>query len=130
MQARMDIATSPPIWIAATAATTLAFWTCFGACVDTPQPPSLPQAKIVAAWDPLQCGEPHRVAVELEDDAGVPLSMSAPCSLGGLTLDAPHFGVYRGRIYAWQLGQPERSIADVHLIVDEPIVRWDVETPR
>jgi hypothetical protein len=130
MAPRMNIATSPSIWIATTFATTLAFWTCFGACVDAPLPPGPPQAKIVAAWDPLACGEPHRVAVELEDDAGAPLSASAPCSIGGLTIDAPHFGVYRGRIYAWQLGEPERSSVDVHLVVDEPIVRWDVATPR
>ena len=126
----MTIATSPSLWILTTFAATFGFWTCFGACVDAPLPRSPPQAKVVAAWDPLVCGDPHRVVVELEDDDGVPLSVSAPCTLGGLTIDAPHFGVYRGRIYAWELGKPERSFASVHLIVDEPIVRWDVETPR
>jgi hypothetical protein len=126
----MDIASSPSIWLLSTAALTCCFWTCFGACVDAPMPDGPPQAKIVAAWDPLACGVAHRVAVELEDDAGAPLAASTACSLGSLTLEAPHFGVYRGLIYAWELGVGERSAAQVHLIVDESIVRWDVETPR
>jgi hypothetical protein len=99
-------------------------------CVDSPLPDGPPASKIVATWDPLQCGDPHRVAVDLEDTEGAPISASTNCNLGSLTLDAPHFGVYRGRIYAWQLGIGERSPADVHLVVDEPIVRWDVATPR
>jgi hypothetical protein len=85
---------------------------------------------VVAAWDPLQCGEPHRVVIELEDDAGVPLSASAPCALGELTLDAPAFGRYRGRIYAWSPAEPERSVAPVELIIDTPVLRWIVPTPR
>ena len=96
----MNIATSPSLWIVTTLAVTFTFWTCFGACVDVPRSPPVPDAKIVAAWDPLACGEPHRIVVELEDEAGVPLSASAPCSLGGLVLDPPHFGTYRARIYA------------------------------
>ncbi|MEO8841765.1 MAG: hypothetical protein ABI591_13670 [Kofleriaceae bacterium] len=108
----------------------LALVACLAGCVDSPLPDGPPASKIVATWDPLQCGDPHRVAVELEDTEGAPLSGSTNCGLGSLTLDAPHFGVYRGRIYAWQLGIGERSPADVHLIVDEPIVRWNVTTPR
>ena len=99
-------------------------------CVDSPLPQGPPASKIVAAWDPLSCGDPHRVAVELEDTAGAPISASTNCNVGSLALDAPHFDVYRGRIYAWQLGTGERSTQDVHLVVDEPIVRWDVATPR
>src|SRR5512146_180969 len=102
----MNAALEPSIWIVSTLAATLGFWTCFGACVDAPAPPPLPQARIVAAWDPLACGEePHRVVVELVDEAGAPLSVSAPCTIGGLTIDAPHFGVYRGRVYAWTLAE-------------------------
>jgi len=118
-------------WIAAPLAATCVFWTCFGACVMPPPPADEPpQARLVAAWDPLACGEPHRVVVELEDDAGVPLSVSAPCVLGSLTLDAPHLGIYHGRIYAWILGEAIRSIAPVVLSIDAPIVQWVVPTPR
>ena len=100
-------------------------------CVQSPVPEDgPPDSKIVASWDPLQCGAPHRVAVELEDTEGAPISASTNCAVGSLTLDARHFGVYRGRIYAWELGTGERSAEDVHLVVDEPIVRWDVETPQ
>ncbi len=100
-------------------------------CVQSPLPEDgPPESKIVVSWDPLKCGDPHRVAVELEDTDGAPISASTNCVLGSLTLDVRHFGVYRGRIYAWELGIGERSAEDVHLVVDEPIVRWDVETPR
>jgi hypothetical protein len=118
------------IWIGSTIAATFAFWTCFGACVDTPLPPSPPEARIVVAWDPLACGTPHRVAVELEDEDGARLMVSTACELGLLMVDAPHFGIYRGRIYAWSLGEPERSIVPVQLVVDQPIVRWNVMTPK
>jgi hypothetical protein len=50
--------------------------------------------------------------------------------VGELTLDAPIFGRYRGRIYAWSLGEPERSAAPVELIVDAPVLRWVVPTPQ
>jgi hypothetical protein len=130
---RMDIA-HPVVpvfaWITSTTLATVAFWCLFGACVDQPMPRDEPQARVVASWDPLQCGDPHRVVVELEDDDGVPLSASAPCALGELTLDAPTFGRYRGRIYAWALGDPERSVAPVELIIDAPVLGWVVPTPR
>ncbi len=128
----MTIATteSVSVWILTTIAATIGFWSCFGACVDTPDPPSPPKAKIVAACDPLGCGAPHRVVVELEDDVGAPLSLSTPCTLGSLTIDIPHFGIYTGRIYSWTLGEPDRSITPVELVVDQPITRWDVETPQ
>jgi len=67
--------------------------------------------------------------VELADDAGAQLSVSAPCTLGGLTIDVPHFGTYHGRVYAWTLGEPDRSIATADLAVDVPVVQWAVETP-
>jgi hypothetical protein len=101
------------------------------ACIDSPPGPTAPSgAKIVVQWDPLACGTPHRIAVELEDEEGLPLSSSAPCALGGLSLGAPHYGVYTGRAYAWTAGQPIRSITPAWIVVDEPIVRWIVETPR
>ena len=103
-------------------------------CVDMTMPDVEPQARLIAAWDPLDCGEPHRVVFELEDERGVPLSRSAPCVVGGVSLDVPHWGIYRGRIYAWEL-QPSaeseiRSEVAVRLEVDSPIVHWYVETPR
>lgn len=129
----MDVAhpvVSVSAWVSSTTLATIAFWSLFGACVDAPLDRGEPQARVVASWDPLQCGDPHRVVVELEDEAGIPLSASAPCSLGELTIDAPRFGLYRGRIYAWVLGETERSIAPVELIVDAPVLRWVVPTPR
>ena len=117
-------------WIGSTSLATVPFWSVFGACVDAPLPRDEPQARVVAAWDPLQCGEPHRVVIELEDDAGIPLSSSAPCALGELTLDAPRMGRYRGQIYAWTLDDTVRSTTAVELSVDAPVMRWVVPTPR
>ena len=126
----MRFETSPLSWLLCTVVLTAAFWTCFGACVDSPMADGPPQAKIIATWDPLQCGDPHRVAVDLADDAGAPLSSSTICAAGGLTLDAPHFGAWHGRIYAWTLGVGEHATEPVTLAVDEPIVHWSVDTPR
>jgi hypothetical protein len=117
------------IWVLSPWFASFVFWSVFGACVDVPPPEPIPQAKLVATWDPLRCGSPHRVALELEDDDGAMLSLSAPCTLGGLTLDVPHFGVYRGRVYAWTLGEPERTIAPVQLAIDEAIVRLTLSQP-
>jgi len=111
-----------------------AFWIGFVACIDAPLPDTPSVARIVTAWDPLACGDPHRVVVELEDDDGTRLSASTTCAHGSLSLDAPHFGIYRGRIYAWQQvehAEPEiRSEMPIRLTVDEPVVRWWVMTPR
>jgi hypothetical protein len=100
------------------------------ACLDGPSFESPRSARIVVSWDPLACGSPHRVAVELEDEEGAPLSSSVPCALGAVVLQAPHYGVYLGRVYAWTAGEPIRSITPVRLQVDEPIVRWLVATPK
>ena len=104
------------------------------ACVDMEVPDVEPQARLVAVWDPLLCGEPHRVAFELEDERGAPLSRSVPCALGGMTLDVPHWGVYRGRLFAWDL-EPSaeaviRSVVAVRIEIDAPVIHWFVETPR
>lgn len=108
----------------------LAFWAVFGACVaGVPDPPE-PAARLIASWDPLSCGVPHRVVVELEDEDGVPMSASAPCWLGGIAFDVPHWGIYSGRIYTWVQGAPIRSERHVNLAIDAPIVRWQVETPQ
>ena len=107
------------------------FWAAFVACIDSPPATdAMASARVVVQWDPLACGAPHRIAIELEDEEGRPLSSSAPCALGGLSLGVPHFGVYLGRVYAWTAEQPIRSVMPVRIDVDEPIVRWQVATPE
>lgn len=101
-----------------------------GACLDEPLPPGPAAARLVVGWDPLACGDPHRVALELDDDSGARQSVSAPCNLGGLSLGVSHYGSYRGRIYAWALDAPARSIVPVDLTIDQPIVEWFVATPQ
>jgi hypothetical protein len=95
-----------------------------------PLPASPSVARLVAGWDPLACGDPHRVVLELMDDEGAASSASAPCNLGGVTIDVGHLGSYRGRIYAWSLDAPIRSITPVDVAIDQPIVDWFVATPQ
>jgi hypothetical protein len=102
----------------------------FGACLDEPLPPAPSAAQLVIGWDPLGCGDPHRVAIDLEDDSGASLSGSAPCNLGRLGLGISHFGAYRGRIYAWALDAPAGPSAPVELTIDQAIVEVFVATPR
>jgi len=119
------------MWIGSPWLATAAVWTVFVACIDAPADPVAPAARVVGTWDPVTCGEPHRVAIELEDEDGYRVSGSTRCALGSLAINAPHFGIYRGRIYAWALDEPTiRSITPLEITVDEPIVRWFVETPR
>jgi len=110
---------------------TLLFWLAFTACIDSPPDledgPSV--ARVIVQWDPLACGPPHRVAVELEDEAGVRLSSSTPCNAGSLAIDTLHFGLYYGRVYAWEAGEDIRSVTPVRLVVDEVVVRWLIATP-
>lgn len=98
-------------------------------CIDfSPGEPL--QARVVVYWDPLSCGEPHRVAVALEDDSGAQVSGSVPCALGELALDVPHFGTYHGWSYARAVGQATRSFAPIDVAVDATVVRQPIETPR
>lgn len=106
-----------------------AVWSALSACIDQPPEAGAAVARLVAAWDPLACGDPHRVVLELDDGAGEGRSVSAPCNLGGLTVDLPHLGSYQGRIYAWALGAPVRSEAPVEVTIDQPVVQWFVATP-
>ena len=107
----------------------VAFWFAFGACVaNVPDEPE-PVSRLIASWDPLGCGEPHRVVLELEDEDGNPITSSTPCWLGGLAVDLPRWGWYTGRIYTWVLDQPIRSIRNVTIAVDAAIIRWQVITP-
>jgi hypothetical protein len=111
----------------------VAAWAALAACIDAPPEPRLSLARLVVAWDPLACGDPHRLVVELRDDAGAVVSASTPCSLGTLAIDVAHFGSYRARIYAWVLDPTARPPAPderiVELTIDQPIARWDVMVP-
>ena len=120
---RIAVLVAPP-WLA-----TIVFWSAFAACIDAPESDDASVARVMVVWDPLACGAPHRVVVELEDYEGAKLSSSAPCNAGSIAIDTPHFGLYYGRIYAWELGPEIRSITPVRLFVDEAITRWVVNTP-
>ena len=119
-------------WSISSWAASAAFWLAFGACVAPEPPHGAPQARVIVEWDPTACGEPHRVAAELlaEGDVGAPLSVSAPCELGGATFEAIAYGSYRGRVYAWQLGEAIRSVAPLEIEADSKVVRIEVATPR
>ena len=99
--------------------TTIVVLPLLASCIDAPyEPAPLPTvARVIASWDPLACGERTRVALELEDESGATLARSAPCALGGLMLDVAHYGVY--------FGTPGAD----RLIVDEPMVYWQVSVP-
>ncbi len=88
------------------------------ACADEPLPPDSPSARVIASWDPLACGEPHRVAIELDGNGGE-LDDSAPCALGSLVFDVAELGDYRVRI-----GERE-----LELSVDQPVVELEVAPP-
>lgn len=105
-------------------------WATFAACVDEPLAPSSSVARLVTVWDPLACGEPHRIVIELEDEDGAKRSASTPCNLGGVTVDVSHLGLYRGRVYAWAIDAAIRSIMPLELSIDEAIVHWFIATPR
>lgn len=123
MRSLLPVSWSP--WFAAALACVV-----LAACIDAPPEVSPGAARLVTAWDPLACGDPHRVVVELADDSGAPISASTPCNLGGLTLDVSHLGSYRGRIYAWALAAAIRSITPLELTIDQPIVHYLVPTPQ
>ena len=88
------------------------------ACVDEPLPPDSPSARVIASWDPLACGEPHRIAIELAG-SDAELDDSAPCALGSLVLDVPAFGTYRVSI-----GERERELS-----IDQAVVELEVAPP-
>ena len=88
-----------------------------------------PASRLVAMWDPLTCISPHRVVLELEDEAGAAVSTSAPCAIGSLSIDLPMWGVYYGRFYGWELGQPIRGVAPVTIMIDAPVIRWQLSAP-
>ena len=105
---------------------TAIFWTIFGACVGPPGDARPPLARLVVSWDPLACGDPHELELELVLDGGAtaPRSASAPCEAGGLIFDAAQLGLYRGRIYSSRAEMPASS--SVAITIDAPLVRWEV----
>jgi hypothetical protein len=111
-------------------AATLAFWSFFGACVAAGPPNGAPTAHVIVDWDPTACGPRHRVVLELAVANSPPLSVASPCELGSAELDGVLYGSYDGRLYAWALGEDVRSVAPVHVDVDERVIRWTAETPR
>ena len=88
-----------------------------------------PAARVIALWDPLHCTDDHRVVVELEDDDGIRVSRSAPCGIGSVTLDVPHWGFYLGQCYAWSAGKATVRATDLSLAVDAAIVHWQIVNP-
>src|SRR3954462_11330736 len=96
----------------------VAAWTALAACIDAPPEPRMSPGRLVVGGDPLAGGEPHRLVVELRDDAGAVLSASTPCSLGTLAIDVAHFGSYRARIYPWVLDSTARPSGPGERIVD------------
>ena len=82
-------------------------------------------SRVIASWEPERCtNDRQRVVVELEDDAGLRVTSSASCRAGALALDLLAWGRYRGRVYAWMLGEPVRAATMVSLTVDAPLVHW------
>ena len=51
-----------------------------------------------------------------------------PCELGGVSLDVPHWGVWRGRIYAWRAGPDIRSVLARQM--DPPLFPVPMRTMR
>lgn len=99
-------------------------------CASCLAPGNPIQARVIVYWDPVSCGAPHRVGVDLEDDSGAQLTPSAPCEAGELAVDVPHLGEYRGWIYAHALGETAHVVASIELAVDTVVVRFPIETPR
>ncbi|MGE0546927.1 MAG: hypothetical protein AB7O24_04990 [Kofleriaceae bacterium] len=107
----------------------LGFWSAFACITSVPDPDDSPAVDLVVSWDPTACGSPHRVVVELEADSGAQIGTSTLCAIGQLALAIPEFGVYRGRVFSWQLGHPIRSIMPVTISLDTRLVRWEIATP-
>lgn len=105
-------------------------WLACAACMGAPPDGEEPVARLVITWDPRACRGAYRVVVEIGDGSGDDARTSAPCALGGVAVDLPALGVYRGRIYAWSATSAIRSISPLEITVDQPIVHHTVEAPR
>ena len=101
-------------------------------CATTDEPLEVvPQSQLVASWDSEPCRKDgHIVVIDLEDEGGAAVSAWAPCFLGTVSLDVVHWGVYRGRVFAWTPDESIRSVSKVRVDVDAPVIYWTVVTPR
>ncbi len=102
------------------------------ACATTDETlEAAPQSQLVASWDSGPCRkDAHFIVIDLEDDGGAPVSAWAPCFLGTLSVDILHWGVYRGRVFAWTPDESIRSVSQVRVDIDAPVIYWTVATPR
>lgn len=108
----------------------VAFVLVLGGCLATlPDDDTPPASRVIVQWNPLECGTPHRVVLELEHEDGTDASSSVPCILGSLTVDLSQWGIYFGRFYGWELGVPIRGVEPVTLTVDAPVVHWQLLEP-
>lgn len=99
---------------------------CLSTVPDDDEPPA---SRVIVQWNPLECGEPHRVVLELEHEDGTDASSSVPCILGSLTLELGQWGIYFGRFYGWEAGVPIRGVEAVTLTVDAPVIHWQLTEP-
>ncbi len=99
---------------------------CLAALPDNDGPPA---SRVIVQWNPLACGAPHRVVLELEHEDGTEASSSAPCSLGSMTIDLVQWGIYFGRFYGWEAGSPIRRVEPITLTVDAPVIHWQLADP-
>jgi hypothetical protein len=99
---------------------------CLATLPDDDEPPA---SRVIVQWDPLDCGPPHRVVLELQHEDGTDASSSVPCILGSLSIDLRQWGIYFGRFYGWEAGSPIRRIEPVTLTVDAPLIHWQLVEP-
>ena len=109
-----------------------AFWAVFGACVDAEVEATPPLSRVLVAWGPLACGDPHRVIIELDAiDDGARVVRSVPCAIGWMALDVPHVGDYRARVDSAPDGDGSDAtlVDEIELDIETQIVRWTLEAP-
>lgn len=105
-------------------------FTLFAGCLATlPEDDEPPAARVIVQWNPLECGAPHRVVLELEHEDGRDASASVPCALGSMTVDLARWGLYFGRFYGWEAGLPLRDVEQVTLTVDASVIHWQLVEP-
>ena len=96
------------------------------ACVSLPDTSTEVQPQLIAVWDAMGCGPPHRVAFALADDTGDSVARSAPCDAGTLVFDVPRLGTYTGEVYAWSLAGGSGAADDVSIDVVAAMTRWEL----
>jgi hypothetical protein len=69
------------------------------------------------------------VVLTLEDADGAVSQSAGPCALGGLVIDLPHQGRYRGGFAAEPAGGAAAREVAVDLVIDRDEVRWRLAPP-